>query len=484
MRKWIILLLLSLSLSGCLLGPNYRLPENQVSDAWNTEVSPCEDLDPPTAWWTLFNDPLLDHYIEQSVHYNNNLLIAEVSINKAISIRNVTRAAFFPQVNAELAALRVYFSKNSPLLGFGIGNSNSETDQNFENNFPRLQNLFGAVLTASWEIDLFGKTRRAVESADAQIGNMIAQRDDALLTIFAQIAQNYMELRSHQEMGMLIEENIEFLESNVSLVRTRLEVGYVSRLDLERVEAELARARAMLPDIYAQICQNIYALSVLIGSPPETLLCELLPIQPLPLPPETVALGLRSDLLRRRPDIRSAERQLAVATANIGVAVASFFPSFTLGGDLGFQSFSLANLFQASSLEWALGGNVHIPVFRGGSLVGRLRLAEATAIAAAYNYQQTILTALQEAESALCAYTQEVKTLSLLGEAANKYFDLVSLTQERYRSGVIGLLDLLDIERQWNAAEQSLLNTKVSLLLNVINLYRALGGGWECECEI
>jgi outer membrane protein, multidrug efflux system len=293
------------------------------------------------------------------------------------------------------------------------------------------------------------------------------------------VAINYMELRGNQRRGMLIEEYIHLLEENVALIAKRFEVGYSDCLDLDTIEAELAQSLATLPDLCAQIYQNIYAISILTGNPPEALLAELLPIQPLPNPPQAITVGIRSDLLRRRPDVRNAERQLAAATANIGVAVASFFPTFPLVGAVGWQSLHLHNLFQAQSLTWALAGDIHIPLFQGGKLVGNLRANEAATTAAAFNYQQTVLNALEEAESGLIVYSEELQISAQLKEAARKYASLVFLTSERYAKGLVDLIDLLDSERQWNTALQNLLTSETSALIDLITLYKALGGGWE-----
>jgi multidrug efflux system outer membrane protein len=201
------------------------------------------------------------------------------------------------------------------------------------------------------------------------------------------------------------------------------------------------------------------------------------------MPPTGVTIGIRSDLLRRRPDVRSAERQLAAATANIGVAIASFFPSFTFSGDIGLQSLQFRKLFQGRSLTWAIGGDIMIPIFRGGNLIGNLHLAEAQATSAAFTYQKSVIISLQQAESALIAYTQELQASDLLTIAVDRYENLISITNDRYTKGLVSLTDLLDVERQWNAAEQNLLTSQTAALIDLITLYKSLGGGWqEVDC--
>lgn len=481
MKRYFTYLALCTLLSGCLVGPNYRPPANVVCDEWNAERAPlCPPDQPlPVAWWELFSDPYLTAYIERAAHYNNDILMAEANILQARALRQMTASALFPQVAADLSATRTYFSKNGPVFAIGTGGTNAATGLPFQLQIPQTQNLFNALIDASWEIDIFGKTRRAVEAADAQIGGAIATRNDVLISVLAEVARNYMELRGAQRRGQLIEENLALLERTRAISSNRLKAGYINRLDLDRVEAELALAQANLPGVRAQVYQNIYAISVLTGALPEHLLCELLPIEPLPCIPQCASVGLRSDLLRRRPDIRVAERELAAATANIGVAVASFFPSFTLSGDIGFQSLKPSNLFQARSLTWAVGGGINVPLFQGGNLIGNLHLAEAKAVGSAFNYQKVVLRALEEAETALVAYTEELRASCDLERAVQRYEALVNLTRKRYAGGLVNLTDLLDVERQWNDSAQNLLTSETAALVNLITLYKSLGGGWE-----
>jgi len=482
--KWILILGVFL-LSGCLVGPNYHPPSTAMSDNWNGECPAiCSTQQPaPVAWWKIFCDPLLDGYIEKAAFFNQDILQAEARIVQARAIRQMTASALFPQIAADLNVTRTYFSKNGPAFFFSTGAANgissSTTGLPFQIQIPRIQNLYTALIDVSWEIDIFGKTRRAVEAACAQIGEAVATRNDILISVLAEVARNYMELRGAQRRGQLIEEYLTILEKTRDISSSRLKSGYINRLDLDRVEAEYAQAKAQLPEVHAQIYQNIYALSVLIGTLPETLLCELLPIQSLPSIPHCVDIGLRSDLLRRRPDIRVEERKLAAATANIGVAVASFFPTFTFSGDIGLQSLSLRRLFQGRSLTWAVGGDISVPIYQGGNLIGNLRLAEAKAVEAFFSYQEVVLSALQEAETALVAYTQELKTADALEEAVQKYEQLVKLTRSRNTKGLVAFTDVLDIERQWNTSSQNLLTSQISALVDIIKLYKALGGGWE-----
>ncbi len=471
MRNWIWICLL---LTGCMVGPNYTPPDNCVPDTWTSD--PCCEGSVPCAWWEQFNDPFLNRYIEMAAYHNNDILTADATIYQARALRQVAASSLFPWASLDSNASRTYFSKNGPVFSIGTGATSGTTGLPFQLQAPQLQNIFTSLIDASWEIDFFGKIRRGVQAADANIGSAIEQRNGVLISVLAEVARNYIDLRSAQQKGVLIEENICLLESERSIVQKQWEKGLVDRITLETVEAQLAALEATLPPICSEIYQYIYALSVLIGTFPETLAEELLPIYPLPQPPQEIACGLRSDIVRRRPDVRQAERELAAATANIGVAVASFFPSFTLSADLGLQSLKLSNFFQAHSKTWAIGASSSLPIYQGGNLVGNLRLSEGQAMAAAYTYQQTVLNALQEAEGALIAYRKEVDSSDQLRRTVEKYGAIDHLTAERFRKGLVSLTDVIDSGRQLNTAEQNALDSDTTVLLDLVTLYKALGG--------
>ena len=350
------ILLLGSMLCGCKVGPDYRTPRNFVPDEWNG--LPCKleiDLltsDPQVDWWTIFNDCLLDKYIEMAARNNKDLLTAESNILQARAMKWVAASNFFPQITGDVNATRTFFSKNGPLFSTSIpglspppptqaGHLAGPSNQfPFQVQIPPVQNLFNALFDATWEIDLFGKTLRNIEASERYIESVVEQRNNVLLTILAEVATNYIQVRSNQRRAQLIEQDIQLLEKNTEVARRRLSAGYSNLLDLERIEAQLSADRANLPNIKAQIYRSIYSLSILTGNLPEALEEELLIVEPLPKTPTHIAVGLRSDLLRRRPDVRKAERLLAQATANIGVAVAQFYPTITLGAFEGFQIFT------------------------------------------------------------------------------------------------------------------------------------------------
>ena len=482
MKKIVILILLA----GCAVGPNYQEPENNVSDVWTTTSESIISNDAPLVeWWTVFNDELLNQYIQKAAEHNNDILTAESNILAARALKQIAASSFWPHFGADVNATKTYFSKHGPIFasspseGVLPGTVSPLTGLSSFPQVPQIQPLYNALFDAKWELDLFGKTRRTVEAASAFIDRAIELRNDTLITVMAEIARNYIEVRSFQKRHQLIEENIHLLEQKEEIIAQQLSAGYVSRINHEQILAQLATERSFLPDIDAQIHRNIYTISVLTGDLPEALVEELLPHQPLPQLPNLVAVGIRSDLLRRRPDVRSAERSLAAATAGEGIAVASFFPTITLLGDGGLQSLALKNLFSWGSRTWAFGGDINVPIFEGGRLMGNLKLARAETAATAHQYQQTVLSALEETESALITYTQDLKTSQERSTSTDKYRSILSLSQDRHSTGLISRLDLIDNERTLNQSEQALLDSTTTSLIDLITLYKALGGGWE-----
>jgi NodT family efflux transporter outer membrane factor (OMF) lipoprotein len=288
-----------------------------------------------------------------------------------------------------------------------------------------------------------------------------------------------MQLRRSQQIGKLLEKNIRLFEEYLSIEEMRKKTGYAKTLDVLAVEAKLAIAKAEMPLSYGNIYQSIYAISVLTGEKPESLLSELLPIKDLPALPEEVAIGLRSDLIRRRPDINSAERALAAATDYVGVAVANFLPSFTLAGDIGFQSLKFANLFSGMSKTWTIGGDVNMPLFQGGRLIGNLRLTESQAVSAAYNYQQAVLTALQEVETALVQYKCDAQTLLEFRSAAEKDAASLDITEQQHKYGYVDEVARIQSSLGLNTSLGLEMEARELALKDLIILYKALGGGFE-----
>ncbi|HCJ84781.1 MAG TPA: hypothetical protein DHV41_05320 [Parachlamydiales bacterium] len=463
---------------GCMVGPDYHPPHLDSPTQWESlnESSAAHLMTkkPLAKWWEVFKDALLDKYIRLAMENNNDLRAAESNILAARALRQIVSSKLYPQLDLDLNATRTAYSQNG--LFSTLGGGAVPTVQ-----LPRFLNLFNALFAASWEIDLFGKTRRLVEAAEAWVGRTTERKNDLIISLLAEVAENYLEVRGNQNLLALRQENVALLEKTLAIEQKRFETGYVNAFDVAQIEAELALARAAIPPLQSHIYTGIYALSVLTGQYPGAFTEEMLPIEPLPKEPAIVRVGLQSDLLRRRPDVREKERELATATAFVGVAVASFYPSFSLSADGGFQSLAIKELFQKNSKTWSLGTDLLMPLFRGGRLVGQLHASEASVAAAAFAYQQTVLNALEEAETTLAVYLQDLFKINHLQHNVAWNREKVALTRRRYESGLVSLMEWLNLKRELNGVEQNLLQSRITSLVDLVSLYKALGGGWEEE---
>lgn len=474
-----------------MVGPNYRPPIDCVGQKWEGPLleSIVKNDEVIVSWWNLLQDPLLTKCIERAISCNYNLAMAQETIVQARAVRQVKASSLFPQIIADMNGTKTYFSKNGPVFAIGVptasgqetttGNLSPTTGLPFEIQIPQIQNLFNALFDATWEIDLFGKIRRGVEAASAMIGAAVEQRNDLLISIAAEVAKNYIELRAYQKGALLVEETIALLEKKAEILTKSQQNGYANEIDVESTEAELSLAKGALPLLIAKTYRSIYAISLLTSKLPEELLGELLEIGALPALPEKVSAGLRSDLLKRRPDVRQAERKLAAATAGVGVAVGAFFPSITIGSDGGFQSLSIKNLFQGKSKTWAIGGDINLPIFEGGKLVANYRASKATLCSAAYTYQQTVLQAIQETESALISYQEDLAICAELFQNREHHRHIVFLEQKRYEEGMDTLIALISKKQQEISAQEALLLSRTAALVDFIALYKSLGGGWQ-----
>lgn len=484
MKKSIIFL--TLFLTGCMVGPNYSPPKTEVPDVWTTQEADInETKDIVISWWEVFKDPLLTKYIHEAEEKNYDIQKAASNILQARAVRQIAASSLFPQITADVNGIKTYFSKNGPVFAIGPAANNpnvvpsSVSGLPFQLQIPQIQNLFNALFDASWEIDLFGKTRRSVEQADALIGSAIEQKNDLLISVFAEVASNYIELRGAQEKQRLLNENVQILKEEAAIIEKSFVAGYKNQSAVDASQRAVAYAESIIPDIVADIYKSIYTLSILTGKLPETLADELLKDEPLPQIPESIAVGLRSDLLRRRPDIRKAERELAAATAAVGVAVASFFPTLTLLGFGGFQSLQLPKLLDWDSRTWGYGADINMPVYQGGKIVGHLRFSQAGESMKAYEYQQTVLNALQESESALSSYQQNLNTNASLTEVVSQSKSIVAISQEQFDKGLTNKIQLLTEKQKYVQDELSLVSNNARTLLSLVSLYKSLGGGWE-----
>ncbi|RMF20534.1 MAG: efflux transporter outer membrane subunit [Deltaproteobacteria bacterium] len=340
-------------------------------------------------------------------------------------------------------------------------------------------NLFKAGFDAAWEIDLFGRQRRAVEQADALLEAAEAHRDDALVSIIAEVAREYIELRILQKRLDVARANVHIQRETADLVAQRRDAGLASDVEVAQARAQLERSRSRLPALQAAAERTMHRLSVLLGRPPEALAAELEQHRDLPRAPSGIALGMPSSLLQRRADVRAAERELAAATAAVGVATAELFPRFSLSAALGLESQDPADLLRRGSTAWTLASGTRWPVFDAGRARARVRIADARGEQALARFEQTVLRAFEDVENAVSGLVRSRERSVALARAAAAAKRAAELARERHRSGLVDFLAVLDAERTAQSVEDELAVSRGEELTSCIALYKALGGGWN-----
>ena len=464
--------------TGCAVGPNYQRPQIPVSESWaetsDTLMAAPVDM---VQWWTVFGDPLLDGVVDQALRSNKSLQLAEARILQARAQRMVAASTGLPMLNATGSYTRLKRSSNA--FSFTTGGVGGTPGTTGPGAFGFSGDLFQAGLDASWEIDVFGGVRRAVEAANANIG--AAQEDfrDTLVTLLGEVATNYFQLRGNQRRIAVAIENIDIQRKTVELARGRFEAGLGSRLEVAQARALLATTESQIPPLETTVKQSIHQLGVLLGSEPRALLPELSPSGRLPPEPPNVPVGLPSDLLRRRPDIRRAERQLAAATAEIGVAVADLFPKLSLTGTFGYQSTKTSNLFSSGSQFWNAGPGLSLPLFHGGQIRGNIQVRTALQKQALATYENTVLTALQDVENSITAYAEAQAARASLARAVSANQEATQIAQELYEKGLTDFLNVLQSEGSLYQAQDRLIQNDQQALTSLVALFKALGGGWE-----
>jgi multidrug efflux system outer membrane protein len=456
----LIVLLLALLIGGCAVGPDFKPPPPNVPAAWVgvTNTSAATTTPAPvdlTAWWKKFNDPMLVSLINEALGTNLTLQLAQSRLRQARASRGIVSAPFWPSLTANAA-----YSRGAAGT---VASSNS----------------FLSSLDATWELDVFGGTRRNVESADATILAARENIHDAQVSVCAEIALNYIQLRSTQEQIAIADDNLKSEQNTAGLTRKRLAAGFVSALDVANAEAQVATTASAIPVLQTSVRQTIYALSVLLARPPADLLDRLSKPGPVPLTPPEVPVGLPSDLLKRRPDIREAEAQWHAANAQIGVAKSDLFPQFSLTGSINYQSDLVRTLYAGANRVWGAGPSVTWPILQGGAITANVRLQKELTDQASITYRQTVLQALEDVESALVAFALEWNHRNTLDEAVTQNRRAVDLSMQLYTQGNTDFLSVLDAERSLYTSETALSQSKASISTDLVALYKALGGGWD-----
>ncbi|HUN70790.1 MAG TPA: efflux transporter outer membrane subunit [Steroidobacteraceae bacterium] len=473
---------LGCTLAGCVMGPNFVKPKPKVPAQWSPTAAAngTEGASHVTsqgaqtvAWWSSFNDPTLSSLVQQSASQNLDVKEAMLRIEEAQEQIAVVAGGLWPDVSANASWSRQRLSTNTPNGAiFGL---------HFPNLPPTLVNPYDQYqlgLGASWTLDLFGTERRSLEAAGAQMQAAVEGAHAALLSMVSDVAATYIDLRGAQARRSILERSLATQRDLLQLTRDRRNAGLTSDLDVQNATAEVGTTQAEVPLADRQITVDINELSELMARPPEALRAELEQAQPVPAVPPVVPIGLPLDLARRRPDVRQAEANLHAATAEIGIAIANYFPQLTLTAAGGFQSEGLSQLVETASRFASLGPAIQLPIFEGGRLHAEVRLQKVKAKEAAVEYAQTVLTALHQVEDALAAYGADQARLASLQTAVTASRNARQLARQRYQSGVASFIDVLDAERTEEGNELSLADATTAVSGDLVQLYRALGGGW------
>jgi NodT family efflux transporter outer membrane factor (OMF) lipoprotein len=452
-------------LSGCAVGPNYQRPQTSVANSFaNAPANVVSSGEAALAtWWQGFNNPRLDRLVDRAITNNHDLRIATANLKEARALRRLTTFDLAPTVQANSGYANSLLSKAAALPGTPRA--------------ARERELYDASFDATWELDLFGRVRRSVQAASAQVASVEATRLDVLVSVTAEVARNYFELRGSQNQLAVARKNAGVQTETLKITQSRLDGGRGTDFDVSRSRSLLNLTLSTIPPLEAAIQKTIYRLAVLTGQQPTALTPELSTPEPLPPAMPALALGDPASLLRRRPDIRAAERSLAAATAGIGVATADLFPRVTFVGSVGFQADSFAGLGKGGADTWNFGPRITWAALDLGRVQARIKAADARTGASLALYERTVLTALEETEGALVDFGQEQSRQQFLETSAQASQKAADLAQQRYEGGVTDFLSVLDAERTLLEAQDRLASSQTRTATAFVAVYKALGGG-------
>ena len=513
MKLRLLAFVAALGLPACTLGPNFQQPSLWAPTSWfaSRPAPPpptpsqvvAEPVDP--AWWQSFNDPILTGLEQQVAFSNLDVRLATVRLQESRLQRGVTAADEYPQVNGNASYDREKVSDRGVIGLIGGGGSGGSTDLGTAANGttgtsggiptglssqktggPGTHvgsfNLFQAGFDSTWEIDFWGRVRRQVEAADATIDASAEARRDSMVTVLAELARDYLQYRGQQRDLQIALDTLASDQQSLRLTQERQRGGLTTGLDVANAAAQVNITAAQIPQLRAQAATTLNAISLLLGQTPGSLAAKLNAAQPVPPVPPAVPVGLPSELARRRPDIRRAEAQLHAATADIGAAEADFFPKVTLSGSVGAQATqfkNVGNLGAFGALQYSGGPSISIPIFEGGRLKYTLDLRKAQQQEAAVQYQQVVLQAFHDVDNALTNYSAEQLRREQLARAVDQSRRAVDLARQQYVQGLGTFLDVLTAQRTLFQSQQQYADSTTTVSTNLVQLYKALGGGWE-----
>lgn len=457
---------------GCAtIGPDFTRPEVPVSTNWQSDdVALSGEPRELADWWKVFNDPILDKLVETAQQQNLSLQVAGLRIYEARAQLGIATGNRYPQLQqATGSASAVELSENSP-------NFNPLTDDKFSN--------YQAGFDAAWELDFWGRFSRGIEAAEANLLGTVADYDNALVSLTAEVARVYVTIRTLEERLALARANINLQKESLRVATVRFENGATSELDVQQAKSNLADTQALVPNLMKSLRQQQNGLSVLLGMQPTDMNEMLERPGSIPVVPLKAAAGVPADLLRRRPDVRIAEQQAARQSALVGVAAADLYPSFSLVGSIGFQtsdsgSSSAGDLFDSDSLFYSAGPSFRWNILNYGRIKNNVRVQDARLQQLLVNYRDIVLRAYQEAEDAMVAFVQSQKESAFRATSAEAARRSTELANIQYREGSVDFQRVIDAERFLVQQQDQLTSTRGDIALNLIAMYKALGGGWE-----
>jgi outer membrane protein, multidrug efflux system len=458
---------LAFGLTACAVGPAYRRPTVAVPRQWPSEPARGVTAGAPAVeqWWKSFHDPELESLIARAEAANFDLKLAAARVEEARANRGVVRSDLAPQVNAAASVT----ANRQVLYGLPLGPLAYETG------------LYQGQFDMSWEADVFGLIRSQVRGATADLVAQENDRRNVLIILLGDVATNYTQLRGYQLRLVIAKRNIRIQHDTLDLTRALAGAGQATDRDVAQAEAQLESTRAGVPQLDTERDISIHRLGVLLGSDPSSLMAELSQDSPLPVAPAAVPVGLPSELLERRPDVRRAEAQLVAATARVGEAKADLFPRFSLTGTAGRESTQLHLLALGMGNVFSFGPSVSLPIFTAGRIRANIAVQEARVKEAEAGYRSTVLTALEETENALVGYSNEQERRDRLQRVIRADRTALELAQVQYRAGLADFLTVLDAERTLSENEDQLAQSQTAVVTGVVALYKALGGGWPAS---
>ncbi|GBQ83992.1 secretion system type I outer membrane efflux pump lipoprotein NodT [Gluconacetobacter johannae DSM 13595] len=490
---------LSVVATGCAVGPDFHKPAPWTPPHWTGPgelsatrapkgpvTSDIVDTAPDPAWWDVFHDAELSALERRVASENLSVAIATARLAQSRSQLRIAGAERYPGLSAAGSYTRSQYStKTLQRIISEVGKS-----QNLQLDGANLSDLSGQFtiplldqwrdsIDATWEVDLWGRVRRQYEAASADLDSSVEERRGVLTAQMAEVARDYVALREAQAQLHILMDNRDTAAHTLELSQQRNSAGLVTELDVQSAQSQLDAVSARIPQMEQQIAVQVNALSLLLGAPPAALAGELLKDTDIPPVPPRVPAGLPSELARRRPDIRQAEAQLHAATAQVGEAVAEFYPRVTIDAGFGFQSLSFRDLGFWNARAWNVGPSITLPIFQGGRLRGQLELRKAAQQEAAISYRRTVLGAWHEVDNALTAYRDEQARHDSLARQVAADGRSLDLARDQYRHGMVTFLTVLDAERRVLGAQTDLTASTATLSTDLVQLYAALGGGWE-----